>query len=225
MNFENKVVVITGAGRGLGAELARKLAAKKAKVILVARSENEIKELSAELRKLNSNIFHFSIDVSLPDASVRLSEFASAVAGPIDILINNASTLGDVPLRPLLDTRDEVFTHVLETNLLAPFRLMRANLGQMILRGSGIVLNISSDAAVNAYPNWGAYGVSKAALAHLTKSFEAELGETGVHFLSVDPGEMDTKMHEDAIPEANKNELEKPENVAIKIIEIMEKLS
>jgi NAD(P)-dependent dehydrogenase (short-subunit alcohol dehydrogenase family) len=87
----------------------------------------------------------------------------------------------------------------------------------MALRGRGLVLHVSSDAATNAYPRWGAYGVSKAALDHLSRSFAAELEGTGVRFASIDPGEMDTAMHAAAMPEADSRTLAQPEQVAARI--------
>jgi NAD(P)-dependent dehydrogenase (short-subunit alcohol dehydrogenase family) len=142
--------------------------------------------------------------------------------GPIDLLVLNASTLGPVPLRELVDTECEDFARVLEVNLVGPFRLIKAVVGSMVLRGSGTVVGISSDAAVNGYPGWGAYGVSKAALDHLLRSWAAELAAGGVRFLSVDPGEMDTRMHAEAMPDADRGALARPEDVARRIASLLE---
>src|SRR5262249_54769200 len=106
----------------------------------------------------------------------------------------------------------------LATNLLGPFRLTKALLGALAAsaregRGS-VVLNISSDAAVNAYPRWGAYGASKAALHHLTRVWNEELAQQGVYFLSLDPGDMDTPMHALAVPKADPATLKRPEAAA-----------
>src|SRR6185369_17167166 len=117
---------------------------------------------------------------------------------------NNASTLGPVPLRLLLDTDCEDLEQALAVNLVGPFRLTKVVLGQMVLRGRGLVVNVTSDAALEAYPRWGAYGASKAALEQLGRVWAAELQETGVRVLAVDPGEMDTRMHADAIPDADR---------------------
>jgi NAD(P)-dependent dehydrogenase (short-subunit alcohol dehydrogenase family) len=121
----------------------------------------------------------------------------------------------------LLDTDSEDLEQTLETNLVGPFRLAKVIAGSMALRGQGLVIDISSDAAVEAYPGWGAYGISKAALDHMTRIFAAELHDTGVQFLSIDPGEMDTKMHADAIPDANPSALARPDDVARRIVEII----
>ena len=129
------------------------------------------------------------------------------------MLVNNASTLGPTPLRPLLDSECEDLGAVLETNLVGPFRLSKILLGSMVLRGRGVVVNISSDAAIEAYPDWGLYGVSKAGLRHLSRIWAAELDGTGVRVLSVDPGEMDTQMHADALPNADRSTLADPKVV------------
>jgi NAD(P)-dependent dehydrogenase (short-subunit alcohol dehydrogenase family) len=117
----------------------------------------------------------------------------------------------------LLDTECEDFEQVLAVNLLGPFRLSRVIGGSMALRERGTIVHVSSDAAVNAYPNWGAYSVSKAALDHLARLFAAELGARGVRSFSVDPGEMDTRMHAAALPDADPSTLSRPAHVAVQI--------
>jgi NAD(P)-dependent dehydrogenase (short-subunit alcohol dehydrogenase family) len=109
-----------------------------------------------------------------------------------------------------MDTDCEDLEAVLQTNLVGPFRLTKLVAAQMIPRGEGTVVNISSDAAVSAYPRWGAYGVSKAALDHLTRIFQAELEASGVRFLALDPGDMDTPLHLAAIPDADRSQLHRP---------------
>jgi NAD(P)-dependent dehydrogenase (short-subunit alcohol dehydrogenase family) len=137
------------------------------------------------------------------------------------VLVHNASDLGPVPLRPLLDTAPEDFTRALEVNLLGPFRLSQAVVGSMVLRGQGLVLHVTSDAGVEAYPGWGAYGASKAALDHMARIWAAELADTGVRILSVDPGEMRTRMHADAMPDADPATLVDPADVAESLLELV----
>jgi NAD(P)-dependent dehydrogenase (short-subunit alcohol dehydrogenase family) len=127
-----------------------------------------------------------------------------------------------VPLRLLLDTECEDLSHVLEVNLVGPFRLTKIVAGSMALRGQGVVVHVSSDAAVAAYPRWGAYGVSKAAQDHLSRQWNAELGELGVRVFSVDPGEMDTEMHRDALPDADRATLADPKAVARRMADMIE---
>jgi NAD(P)-dependent dehydrogenase (short-subunit alcohol dehydrogenase family) len=146
---------------------------------------------------------------------------ASALLGPLELLVHNASELGALPLRALADTDCEDLERVLLANLIGPFRLTKAVVGQMALRRRGLVLAISSDAGVVAYPRWGGYGVSKAALDHLMRSWAVELETSGVRFLSVDPGEMDTRMHRDAVPDADPAALLRPEQVARRLADLI----
>jgi NAD(P)-dependent dehydrogenase (short-subunit alcohol dehydrogenase family) len=135
--------------------------------------------------------------------------------------VHNASTLGKTPLPILLDTACEDLGRVLEVNVVGPFRLTKVIAGAMALRRRGVVLHISSDAAVHAYPGWGAYGASKAAQDHLSRTWAAELEGTGVSFYAVDPGEMNTRMHEEAIPDADKSALSDPAEVAARLVALV----
>jgi NAD(P)-dependent dehydrogenase (short-subunit alcohol dehydrogenase family) len=120
-----------------------------------------------------------------------------------------------------LDTACEDLEQVLAVNVLGPFRLSKALAGGMALRGEGLIVHVTSDASVQAYPRWGAYSVSKAALDHLARLWAVELGELGVRVLSVDPGEMRTRMHADAMPEADPATLADPDDVARRIVELI----
>lgn len=224
MSYSGKSILITGASRGLGQALAFQFAERGARLALVARDTASLEETVHTIRHRGGIAFAIQADVADKRAIYPIAAQAAELAGPVDVLINNASTLGPLPMPLLLDTECEDFGHVLETNLLAPFRLTKAVAGSMILRGGGVILNISSDAATSAYPNWGAYGVSKAALDHLTRIWAAEFEGTPIKVLSVDPGEMDTQMHADALPEADRTTLNSPVTVAEKIISRLEHL-
>jgi NAD(P)-dependent dehydrogenase (short-subunit alcohol dehydrogenase family) len=143
--------------------------------------------------------------------------------GGLDVLINNASDLGPTPLAMLSDTECEDLERAFATNIIGPFRLTKALMGALAAsarEGRGaVVLNISSDAAINPYPGWGAYGSSKAALHHLTRIWNEEHVNEGVHFLSLDPGDMDTPMHAAAIPDADPATLKRPEQAARELAE------
>jgi NAD(P)-dependent dehydrogenase (short-subunit alcohol dehydrogenase family) len=221
MDPMGRVAVVTGAGRGLGAELAAELAAAGATVVMVARSGDELAQVERRIGESGGRVFALTADMGDPQAAARIAGAAAAMAGPVDILVHNASTLGPVPLRPLLDTAAEELDRVLQVNLVGPFRLSRHVLGSMVLRRRGVVVHLSSDAAVEAYPNWGAYSVSKAALDHLARVQAAELAGTGVRVFSVDPGEMRTRMHAEAIPEADPSTLADPRDVAREILALI----
>lgn len=216
-------VLITGASRGLGRALAEQLAARHARVALVAREAGPLGAVVEGIRA-RGGIAHAVVgDVGDKDAIHRIAGQAQGLVGEIGIAIHNASTLGPTPLRLLLDTECEDLARVLETNLVGPFRLTKILAGAMALRGGGVVVHVSSDAAVEAYPRWGAYGVSKAAQDHLSRILAAELAGTGVRVLSVDPGEMDTAMHAAAIPEADPASLQQPVDVARRIVDMIER--
>lgn len=222
MNWKEQKVLITGASRGLGAALAEVLAARGASVALVARNEGPLNEVVDRIRARGGQAFGIVADVADKDSTHRISGQAAAVLGHVDVLIHNASTLGPVPLRPLLDTDCESLAEVLETNVVGPFRLTKAIVGPMVLRRRGTVLFISSDAAVEGYPTWGSYGASKAAADQLARVLAAELKDAGVRVFSADPGEMDTQMHRDAIPDADPSTLARPQAVAELLVTALE---
>jgi NAD(P)-dependent dehydrogenase (short-subunit alcohol dehydrogenase family) len=217
-DFNGKSVLITGGSRGLGRALALRLSAEGAKVSLVARHQEEIDEVVSEITKNGGIAFGIVEDVGDKESIYPIVGQATALAGPVDVLINNASALGPVPLQLIPDTDCEDFELALQVNTVGPFRLIKAVVGSMVLRQTGVIVNISSDAAVEAYPSWGVYGASKAALDHLTRIAAAEMADAGVRFLSVDPGEMDTRMHAQALPDADPASLQSPAAVAEKIV-------
>ena len=213
-----KNVVITGGSRGLGRALGVVFARAGAHVALVARDPGPLSEAVAEIRAAGGDAHGIVADVADRDAAQAIAGQAAARLGPVDILVNNASTLGPVPLRLLLDTDCEDLERALAVNLVGPFRLTKALAGAMVLRGSGTVVNITSDAATEAYERWGAYGASKAGLLHLGRIWAAELAGTGVRVVDFDPGEMDTRMHADAMPDADRSTLADPAEVAERLV-------
>ncbi|HMJ12096.1 MAG TPA: SDR family oxidoreductase [Polyangiaceae bacterium] len=223
MSLSNKAVMITGASQGLGKALAEVLAERGARLALVARSAAALEEVAARARQAGAEAYALSFDVGDKDAVYPLAGAAHALLGEIDVLIHNAGALGPTPLRSLLDTECEDLSRVLDVNLMGPFRLTKAIAGGMALRGSGTLVFVSSDAAVEPYPAWGAYGVSKAALDHLARIWGAELAGSGLAVFSVDPGEMDTPMHRAALPDADPSTLANPATVAARIVQMLER--
>jgi len=219
--FDNRNIVITGGSRGLGAALGQVLAQAGARVVLVARGADALTQTVARIRADGGVAHGIVADLGDKRAPYRIAGEAAALVGNIDVLINNASELGETPLRLLLDTECEDLERVLQVNLVGPFRLTKIFAGAMALRGEGLVVDISSDAAVDAYPRWGAYGASKAALDHLTRIWAAELEGTGVRFVAIDPGEMRTAMHAAAVPDADPESLADPLDVAQRIVDMM----
>jgi NAD(P)-dependent dehydrogenase (short-subunit alcohol dehydrogenase family) len=222
MEIQGQGALVTGASRGLGRAAAETLAARGARVVLVARDAAPLEQVVEGIRARGGIAHALAADISDKAAIHRIAGQAQGLVGEIGIAIHNASLLGPVPLRLLLDTECEDLARVLETNLVGPFRLTKVLAGAMALRGRGTIIHVSSDAAVETYPRWGAYGVSKAAQDHLSRILAAELAETGVRVLAVDPGEMDTQMHADAIPDADPATLQRPVDVAAKLVALIE---
>jgi NAD(P)-dependent dehydrogenase (short-subunit alcohol dehydrogenase family) len=236
MNIEGISALVTGASRGLGEALARVLAARGVRLALVAREAEPLERVAREIREAGGIAHALPADVGDKDAVYALAGTAARLVGPIDLLVHNASTLGPVsgpkpsagpdslrsPLRLLGDTECEDVARALEVNVVGPFRLTKAIVGGMLVRRRGLVLMVSSDAATQAYPRWGAYGASKAALEQLGKIWAAELEGSGVGVTVIDPGEMDTRMHAEAMPEADRSQLMNPIRVALKLTQLIE---
>src|ERR1700674_5001149 len=183
-------VAVTGGTSGLGLALVRELLDRGARVAFVARGRDRVDRVAREHPGAHGVVGDVSIQEDIHPIAIQIV----GELGGIDVLVNNASDLGPAPLKLLADTECEELERALATNVVGPFRLTRALLGALSAsareRGSAVVLNVSSDAAVNAYPSWGAYGASKAALRHLSHIWDVELAAEGVHVLSVDPGDM-----------------------------------
>lgn len=207
--WNNKHVLITGGTAGLGKGLAKNLTELGSKVAVVGRNKDRLTNIKSEIPA----IVPIQADISNEeDIHKIIGEVVGSFGASIDVLINNASSLGTVPLQNLIDIPCEKFSEVLETNLLGPFRLTKTVLPSMILRESGLIVNISSDASINAYPTWGIYGVSKAALDHLTAIWSTEL--PNISMISIDPGDMLTEMHLQADPDVDDYSLYDPDEVA-----------
>lgn len=208
-------IVLTGASKGLGRALALQYLADGARVVGVARGEAALAALAAEAAPLPGELLTIAADVGAPDAAQAIATRAlDWLGGRVDLLVHDASTLGPVPMPELHDLHEGALARVFEVNVFGPWRLTRALLGSMRRAGRGLVVGLSSDAAVEAYAGWGAYGASKAALDHLLAIWNAELAGTGVRALTLDPGEMDTEMHAAALPDADPATLADPAAVA-----------
>ena len=212
-------VAITGGTSGLGLALVRECLARGARVAFVARTAARVEQVAME----NAGAHGIVGDVSSKEEIYPIAMQITGELGGLDVLINNASDLGPVPLQMLSDTDCEDLERAFDTNVIGPFRLTKALMGALAAsarqaRGA-VVLNISSDAAVNPYPGWGAYGSSKAALHQLTRIWGEEHARENVHFLSLDPGDMDTPMHAAAIPDADPSTLKRPADSARELVD------
>jgi NAD(P)-dependent dehydrogenase (short-subunit alcohol dehydrogenase family) len=212
-------VAVTGGTSGLGLALVDQLKAAGAHVAFVARDAQRVSAVALRRPETHGIVGDVSDKTAIHPLALQLT----AALGGVEILINNASTLGPVPLVPLADTECEDFEMALATNLLGPFRLTKALLGALAASARqgrpAIVVNIGSDAGVSAYANWGAYGASKAAVMHMSRTWDEELREHGVRVIAHDPGDMDTPMHAQALPEADPATLKRPGQAARELLE------
>ncbi len=220
-SVEGLRVAVTGGTSGLGLALVRRLLENRAQVAFVARSRAGVERVGRELPGAHGIVG----DVSRKEDIHPIAIQVLGTLGGLDVLVNNASSLGPVPLALVADTECEDFELALATNLLGPFRLTKALLGTLAASAregrAPLVLNISSDAAITPYAGWGAYGASKAALHHLSRIWNEELASEGIRMLSVDPGDMDTALHALAVPDADRSQLKRPDAAASEILDLI----
>ncbi|MBZ5738686.1 SDR family NAD(P)-dependent oxidoreductase [Nocardioides mangrovi] len=209
------VAVITGASQGLGLALATHLAESGWTIVADARDATR---LISAIDALPGGP-HVAVPGDVTDSWHRsaLASWADELGGA-ELLINNASTLGASPLPRFVDLDPTVYAHILDVNVVAPMALTATLLPQLRARG-GRVLNISSDAGVEAYEGWGGYGSSKAALAHATRVLAAE--EPQVRAYAVDPGDLRTAMHQAAFPGEDISDRPLPETVVPRLLDLV----
>ncbi len=193
-NSQSRNALITGASRGLGLALARQLAPQGWNLIIDARGADALEAARIELSHTDS-VIAIPGDVTDPAHRRSLVEVAQKL-GPLDLLVNNASILGPSPQPALLEYPLDVLEQVYRTNVIAPLALLQAL--HHHLKPGACIINITSDAGVEAYEGWGGYGSSKAALEQLSHILAAENPQWRVYW--VDPGDMRTQMHQEAFP-------------------------
>lgn len=214
--LQGKNILITGASRGLGKQLALDFAREGAAgLALVSRQADRLSEVREEVLHIAPNAEVFVIDADLSseaDIERMVATALGAFHGHLDVLVNNASAIGPTPLTLLLDYPLEEFRKVLSTNLIAPFLIIKKVLPAMIEHG-GSIINVTSDAGQTGYPGWGAYGISKFGLEGMSQTWAGELEGTAVRVNWVDPGSMNTEMHRAAEPEEDPTEWANPSEV------------
>ena len=198
--------LVTGASRGLGLALARRLAEDGWRLIIDARGEEDLEAARAELADL-TKVTAIAGNVMDPEHRRALAG-AAREAGGLDALVNNASVLGPSPQPALLDYPLGILEQVYRTNVFAPLALIQAL--QEELRPGARIVNVTSDAAVEPYEGWGGYGSSKAALEQVSNILAAE--NPGWRVYRVDPGDMRTRMHQEAFPDEDISDRPLPED-------------
>ncbi len=221
MTTHESVVLITGASRGLGREIAREFARRRYRLILTARGAGALEETAGILQR-GTDVLALPGDVADREHAERLVRAGLAQFGRIDGLINNASTLGPTPMPRLEALPPDALLEILRVNVAAPLHLAQLVIPEMRTRRRGVIINVSSDAGVEAYPGWGGYGISKAALEHLSRVLAAELKDDGIRVYVVDPGEMNTHMHREADPGADLSHLPPPDVSAPAFVRLVE---
>lgn len=203
----HRTAIITGASRGLGLALARSLAADGWNLVVDSRTASELADARQELSLL-THVHAVAGDITDPQHRKALVETAVESGGGVDLLVHNASHLGPSPQPRLADYPLAEFAHVYAVNVTAPLALTQ--LALPVLRRGARVIAITSDAAIEAYVGWGGYGSSKAALDQLFAVLAAEHPQIGVY--RVDPGDMNTRMHQQAFPGEDISDRPPPED-------------
>jgi len=211
--------IVTGASKGFGLAVARLLAEHGIALTITARRADELAAAAEQLRRLGP-VEAIPGDVRDLAHVHKLVDRTRARFGRIDLLVNNASTIGRSPLPPLDQLSPAVFHEIFDTNVFAPLHLIQHAL-PLIIQSGGTIVNISSDAAVNAYPTWGGYGASKAALEHMSRTLAAELDGFGISVIVADPGNMNTELHRLAEPGEDLAELPDAEAVAPALLRLL----
>jgi len=210
------VAVITGASRGLGRALASSLAARRWDLVVDARGGDALAEATAGFTG-DGRVVAIAGDVADPGHRAALVDAARTLGG-LDALVNNASTLGPSPLPRLAELPLDALDAVLRVNVAAPLALIQSALP--LLAAGGRIVNVTSDAGVEGYEGWGGYGASKAALEQMSRVLAAEHPELRVYW--VDPGDMNTQMHQDAYPGEDISDRPAPETSVPGLLALLE---
>lgn len=195
--MSSRTALITGASRGLGFAFATHLARAGWRLVIDARTASDLSVAAQALQEVaEGTVIAINGDVTDPQHGASLVAAAEDL-GDLELLVNNASALGPTPLPSLADYPLAALAHVFDVNVVAPLRLIQLAL-PALRRAHGTIVNVTSDAAVEAYEGWGGYGSAKAALEQLSNVLATE--EPAVRVLWVDPGDMNTRMHQEAFP-------------------------
>ncbi len=210
MSDRQRVAVVTGGSRGLGNVIARVLAVRGYDLVIGGREKRALNDAATTLRGLGRRVVTVDGDISDPAVCTWLVDEARQLGG-LQVLVNNASELGGV--KPLADTDAPLAEHILRVNVVSPIVLVKLAT-PLLQQDGGLIVNVSSDAARGAYPGWGVYGASKAALELITRTMDAELRSGRVFAVAVDPGDMRTRMQQEAFPGEDISDRPEPEVTA-----------
>jgi NAD(P)-dependent dehydrogenase (short-subunit alcohol dehydrogenase family) len=209
--IREKIVVVTGATKGLGAALARNFARDGATVSMCARNKEALEQLCSEIEQDGGKAFGLAIDISVPDHAENFARETLKRFGRVDALINNASVLGQRV--PVADYQYKTWRNVIDVNINGTFLVTKAFLPAMMKAGRGSIINLSSGVGAVGKPRWGAYCVSKFGVEGFSYMLAEEMREYGVRVNIVNPGGLATEMRRAAYPEEDQSKLAKPEDI------------
>lgn len=217
--LHKQVTLITGAGRGVGRAIALRFAKEGARVVICARTKREIQQVAKDIRAAGGTVMAQVTDISKPEAVRRLLNAITRRFGRVDILINNAGTLG--PRIPLADYSTREWTRVIAVNLTGTFLVAHAALALMIPERAGCILSISSSVGRKGRAGWGAYSVSKFGVESLTQTLAEELRPLGIRAMTYNPGGTRTRMRAEAYPHENPASLRDPAEAAHAVLRLV----
>jgi len=215
------VAIVTGASKGLGLALATGLAERGWSLVVDARGQSALTRAQDEIRdRLSIGAQLRVVPGDVTDGAHRRDLAAAATGlGRLDLVVNNASTLGASPLPAVADLSPEILRRALEVNTIAPVALIGETLPLLRQSPDPRILNVTSDASVAHYPSWGGYGSSKAALDHLSATLAEE--ESAIRVWAVDPGDMRTEMHQAAFPGQDISDRPGPDTVVPSLLALI----
>ncbi len=217
MDFKGKVVLVTGASRGLGKVIAQHFAQQGAKVVLVARSTTQLEELEGEIIAAGGDALAVAADISDPSAVQALAMEVGVTYGRVDVVINNAAV---ATLKPMTEVTREERQQMLGTNLDGMFQITQTFLPGMIERKSGVIVNISAALARNGYPNLAVYSATKAGIIAFTEALSKEVRRHGVQVYTVCPHGINTDLYKSLFGNTDPSKLLSPERVAQDVLKV-----
>jgi NAD(P)-dependent dehydrogenase (short-subunit alcohol dehydrogenase family) len=210
--LKGKVAVVTGAGRGIGRAIARRLCLDGAQVAIVSRTADHLELTRRIIERAGGTVLSVQADVSKPDDVERMAEAVLERFERVDAVVNNA---GVAPVAPIVHMEPHIFDHIMAVNIRAVYLCTRAFWQTMADGGGGTVVNISSMASFDPYPGFAAYGAAKAFVNAYTKALAAEGKPVGIRVFAVAPGAVETEMLRAAFPDLPAEKTLEPDDVAV----------